>query len=41
MLLDEIRDTALWSCGFTAGPERMLVTMKKQNNLGLSSCTVS
>ena len=22
-LLDEIKDVALWSCGFTAGPEGM------------------
>ena len=40
MLLDKIRDIALWSCGFTTSLEGMLVTMKKQNDFGLSSCTV-
>ena len=40
MLLREIRDIALWSCGFTASLEGTLVTIKKWNNLGLSSCTV-
>jgi len=29
MLLDKIRDIALWSCGFTTSLEGMLVTMKK------------
>ena len=40
MLLREIRDIALWFCGFTASLEGTLVTIKKWNNLGLSSCTV-
>ena len=39
-LLREIRDIVFQSYSFTASLKRMLVMIKKQNNLGLSSCTM-